>query len=84
MSCRGWKAFAFVPMLILLAAIRVVRAQKTAAWDDFQQKAAVCRALPAGASICSFRSNGDEYEPRLRAGGGGVPRPPGNSASLQP
>jgi hypothetical protein len=46
MSYRRWAAFAFIPALILLAAVCPLRAQDTAAWAEFQQKAAAWRALP--------------------------------------
>jgi tetratricopeptide (TPR) repeat protein len=46
MSYRRWTASAFTLVLILLAAICPLKAQDSAAWADFQQKAAAWRALP--------------------------------------
>ena len=46
MGCRRWSGVAFISALILLTAICPLRAQDTAAWADFQQKAAAWRALP--------------------------------------
>ena len=52
MSCSGKKAFTFTAVLILLAAFcRPLPAQETAAWVDFQQKAAAWRALPVKPAI---------------------------------
>jgi tetratricopeptide (TPR) repeat protein len=46
MSYSNWKVFAFTQVLVLFAAACPLRAQDTAAWADFQQKAATWRALP--------------------------------------
>ena len=46
MSFSRWKVFAFIPALVLLATNCPLKAQDTAAWADFQQKAAAWRALP--------------------------------------
>ncbi len=51
MSYRRSNVFAFIPVLILLAAVCPLCAQDTAAWADFQQKAAAWRALPVKPAI---------------------------------
>ena len=67
-------AFAFIPVLILLAAICPLRAQDTAAWADFQQKAAAWRALPVKPAL-SEEVGGSECSQERRQGEGVQVRP---------